>query len=121
MVTVKDMVDDVLSLFNEMDEVKTRYNEARSRLLDLLKKKGQTEVSFRGGNIVLVERYRKLNEPMLRSNYPEIYLAGMEYKFNQEKAKENYPRNIIKKALEECSEEVNEYVKIQFNRRRRKI
>ena len=118
--TIREKVDEVLGLFNQIEELKQEYNYKRGELLHILKQNNLDEVDFRGGKVVKVERHIKVDEQKLRAEYPEVFLAGMTYRFSEKKAKENYPRNIVRTALKNCSREVSEYVTIQFDKRGRK-
>ena len=114
---VKNKVDEVHSLYREWDEVKQRYDKAREELLNILVEHDMNKVYFQGGYVTIVTRPKDLNFGLLQEKYPEIYYKGMTTQFNYKEANKYFPRNILKVALEECSEGVSEYVKIQVEDR----
>lgn len=59
-----------------------------------------------------VHKYWDIDEDLLLQKYPEIYDAGLEFKFNLYKARKTFPAHIVNKALLDCGVKEESYVKV---------
>lgn len=115
------MIKKVLDLREKRDQAIEDYNYARSVVQEFMKQKDLDMIDD-GKYQFILEKRHKVDYNLLRDKYPEIYAKGMTYRFDDLKAREHFPRDIIIRALDECAEGVTEFVKIQRkpNKRKRK-
>ena len=113
------MIKRVLELREVKDKAIEDYNYARSVIQEFMKQK-DLDLIDNGKHQVILEKRHKINYDLMREKYPEIYAKGMTYKFDELKAKEYFPKDIITRALDECSEGETEFVKIQRKHKKRK-
>lgn len=113
------MIKKVLDLRKRRDEAIDDYNYARSVIQEFMKQKDFDMIDD-GNYQFILEKRHKVDYDLLREKYPEIYAKGMTYRFDDLKAREYFPKDIIMRALDECAEGVTEFVKIQRKPNKRK-
>lgn len=68
----------------------------------------------------IIEKKHKLDNELMEEKHPDVFFAGLTYKFSEAKAKKRYPVNVIETAIQQCSKGGTEYVKIRPKSKRRK-
>ena len=116
---MKDITKKILDLRETRDEAIKDYNFAREVLKEYMKRRDLTSIDD-GEHQFIIEKRHKINYDLLREKYPEIYAKGMTYRFDDLKAKEYFPKDIITRALDECAEGETEFVKVQRKPKKRK-
>jgi len=114
-----ELIKKVLQLRKERDLAIDNYNLARNELKSKMKQE-KLHIIDNGEYQFIIEKRHKINYDLLRQKYPEIFAKGMVYRFDDLKAREYFPRDIIMSALDECAEGGTEFVKIQRHPKRRK-
>jgi len=113
------LISVVLEKQAEKDKAIDVYNKARE-LLQFYMQDNNLDMIDDGKHQFILETKHKVNYALLRDTYPEIYVKGMTYRFDEDKAKQLFPKDVIKKALSNCAERTTTYVKIQRKPNRRK-
>lgn len=119
MIHQDSLLKTVLDLREKRDEAIANYNLARNVLKSYMNEK-KLHIIDNGDYQFIVEKRHKVDYNLLKDKYPEIYAKGMTYKFDDLKAREYFPRDIIMSALDECAESETEFVKIQRKHKKRK-
>jgi len=109
----------VLEKQAEKDKAIEVYNKARE-LLQFYMQDNDLDMIDDGKHQFILETRHKVDYDLLKEKYPEIYMKGMTYRFDEIKAKEYFPKDILKQALENCAERITTFVKIQRNPSKRK-
>jgi len=113
------LISVVLEKQAEKDKAINIYNKARE-LLQFYMQDNNLDMIDDGKHQFIIETRHKVDYELLRDKYPEIYVKGMTYRFDEIKAKELFPKDVIKQALGNCAERTTTYVKIQRKLNRRK-
>lgn len=109
----------VLEKQKEKNNIIEQYNKARE-LLQFYMEENDLDMIDDGEHQFIIETRHKVDYDLLREKYPEIYMKGMVYRFDDLKVKEYFPKDVVRKALDNCSERITTYVKIQRNPSKRK-
>jgi hypothetical protein len=109
----------VLEKQAEKDKAIEVYNKARE-LLQFYMQDNDLDMIDDGTHQFILETRHKVDYDLLKEKYPEIYMKGMTYRFDEIKAKEYFPKDVLKQALGNCAERMTTFVKIQRNLSKRK-
>lgn len=113
------LMEVVLEKQKEKNDIIEQYNKARD-LLQYYMEENDLDMIDDGQYQFILETRHKVDYDLLKDKYPEIYMKGMTYRFDDLKVREYFPRDVVRKALDNCSERITKYVKIQRNPSKRK-
>lgn len=112
MPTLKELVIRAVNAKTPFDVYTALYKQAKDDLLIEMQKQNVMTYKTRTHTVSRAQS-RVVDEEKLEKMYPEIYLAGIEYKFNLYKAMKVMPRKLVNNAVYQCRKEEKEHVKLQ--------
>ncbi|MFW5701174.1 MAG: hypothetical protein ACOCWM_05740 [Cyclobacteriaceae bacterium] len=107
----------VTELKEKYEYIKKQYDNSRKEMLEIMEERGITRYENPHYSFT-IHRANEIDDDAMLENYPEIYYAGLECKFNLYKARKKFPPRIVNQAILECGRKGSKHVKVQFKSRR---